>query len=362
VGCLRAIEALLDRSLLDMDIYVGISGGAFVTSLLACGVSPSEMYEEVTNPSGRPLGASARPIFRVGAREYLRRSLRAPSVLAHAVATALAGEGRNASDLAFSLLELLPPGLLDNSGIQEYLQRVFRSRGGDDRFDSLTRELYVVAVDLDTGAEVVFGDERHRQVPISQAVQASTALPGFYRPVRIGDRDFVDGGVTKTAHIDLAIRNGAELVICINPIVPILNDRGDGPLGGPLSRKGVGYVMDQVFRIMLHGRMQYGLRRYQAEYPNVDILLVEPLRDDMCMFSYNIMRYSARKVVAQHGYRSALGGFRDNLRQYRRVLKRHGIGLRDPQGLPPLPPVHPCRTAVGRRLASHLDLLDSKLG
>ena len=63
--------------------------------------------------------------------------------------------------------------------------------------------------------------------------------------------------------------------------------------------------VDQVLRIMLHGRMQYGMERYEAEHPDVDILLIEPTRDDMRMFRYNIMRYSARHIVAQHGYRSA---------------------------------------------------------
>ena len=60
-------------------------------------------------------------------------------------------------------------------------------------------------------------------------MQASTALPGLYRPVRIDGRDYVDGGVKKTAHINLAIRHGADLVICINPIVPIRNDGRGGP-------------------------------------------------------------------------------------------------------------------------------------
>ena len=46
--------------------------------------------------------------------------------------------------------------------------------------------------------------------------------------MRIGGRDYVDGGVKKTAHINLAIQNGADLVICINPIVPYLNDTTNG--------------------------------------------------------------------------------------------------------------------------------------
>ena len=155
---------------------------------------------------------------------------------------------------------------------------------------------------------------------MSKAVQASTALPGLYRPVRIEGRDFVDGGVKKTAHINLAIQKGADLVICVNPIVPI--DNRSGALSANLSSKGVTYVLDQVLRIALHGRMQYGLERYKAEHPEVDILLLEPTRDDLRMFSYNIMQTSARKSVAAHAYRST-------------VAVVHGAEGRAPAAAPP---------------------------
>ncbi len=359
IGCLRALEEILGRSVLDLDLYVGVSGGAFVTSLLANGIAPREMYDEVATRS--PFGASSAPLFRLGLPDLARRAVRAPRVVREALATAWPGEGRNLSDFAFSLLELLPAGLLDNSGIQEFLQGVFTSRGQSDRFDELARRLFVVAVDLDSGEAVPFGAEGHRDVPISRAVQASTALPGLYRPVRIGGRDYVDGGVKKTAHINLAIRHGADLVICINPIVPILNVGPNSPLHGHLSNKGLNYVLDQALRIMLHGRMQYGLERYQAEHPEVDILLIEPTRDDMRMFAYNIMRLGARKVVAEDGYRSVLSGFQKNRAAYARVLKRHGMRLGDPAAVPPIPVRRPQRSLVGRALAGSLDLLDDKL-
>ena len=362
IGCLRALEDLLDRSLLDFDIYVGVSGGAFVASLLANGISPIEMYDEIAYPRPRPLGVTGAPIFRVGASEYVRRALRAPQVLGEAVTTALGGEGRNAADFLFSLFRLLPSGVLDNSGIQEYLARVFKDRGRANRFDDLAHELYIVAVDLDTAEGVNFGEQGHRDVPISKAVQASTALPGFYRPVRIGAREYVDGGVHKTAHINLAIEHGADLVVCINPIVPMLNDASAGPLKGHLSREGIGFVLDQAFRIVLHGRMQYGLERYAAEHPEVDILLIEPMRDEMRMFSYNIMRYSARKAVARYGYRSLRNTFIRRQARFRKMLARHGIALKSPRLLPDKPPAHPYLSTMGRHLGASLALLETKLG
>ncbi len=361
IGALRALEALLDRSVLDFDIYVGVSGGAFVASLLASGISPVEMYDEVVTRAGRPFGVSAAPVFSLGLADLLKRTARAPRVLTDAVWTALTGEGRNLSDLALSMFELLPAGLLDTTGMQKYLAHLFASRGHQDSFDSLSRELYIVAVDLDDGTAVAFGEPDHRDVPISRAVQASIALPGLYRPVRIGGRDYVDGGVKKTAHINLAIRQGADLVVCINPIVPIHNDTRGGPLGGHLSNKGVTYVLDQALRIMLHGRMQYGLERYQVEHPDVDILLVEPQHDDMQMFSFNIMRMSARRLVAQHGYLSVAEAFARNRTAYTRVLKRHGIALGPRLGSQAAPAHRRRGSALARSLDSSLDRLSGKL-
>jgi predicted acylesterase/phospholipase RssA len=361
IGCLRALEELLDRSVVDLDLYVGISGGAFVASLLASGISPGEMYDEVTSRSRSPFGVTAAPLFRLGALEFLKRTTRAPRVLSRALKGLLVEKGHNLSDLAWSLFELLPPGLLDTSGIQEALHGMLAAYGHSDRFEDLTRPLFVVAVDLDRGAAVAFGDAEHRDVSISRAVQASAALPGLYRPVRIDGRDYVDGGVKKTAHINLAIQHGADLVICLNPLVPIQNPAVGGPLRGHLSNRGLTYVLDQVLRIVMHGRMEYGLERYRAEHPEVDILLLEPPGDDLRMFSYNIMRYSARRVLAEHGYRSVLRFFRENAAAYGDMLKRSGIGLRDPHAVPETPAAHPYRSPLARSLAVSLDRLDSRL-
>jgi predicted acylesterase/phospholipase RssA len=360
IGCLRAIEDMLDRSMLDLDLYVGVSGGAFVASLLAAGVSPYEMYNEVAGETHDPLGVADAPLFRLRLGEFLKSSSRAPRLLSSIAASTLRRDGQELADLALSLFQLLPAGLVDNSGIRDYIRGVLRQRGHADRFRDLRRALYIVAVDLDSGEALAFGEPGRRDVAISKAVQASTALPGLYQPVRIGGRDYVDGGVKKTAHINLAIRHGADLVIVVNPIVPIRNGHR-GPLDGPISRKGIGYVLDQVFRIMLHGRMEYGLERYRKEHPDVDILVLQPERDDMRMFSYNIMRYSARRVVAQHGYRSALAHFRRNRAAHARLLARHGIALRDLSRLPDQPSTSPYRSQVARNLGASLDFLVSRL-
>ena len=65
------------------------------------------------------------------------------------------------------------------------------------------KKLYISACDLDTAERAIFGSDENCEVTISQAVQASSALPLFYRPARINGIDYIDGGVRNTANIDI---------------------------------------------------------------------------------------------------------------------------------------------------------------
>ena len=79
------------------------------------------------------------------------------------------------------------------------------------------------------------------------------------------------------------------------------------------------------------------------------------------MFRYNIMRYSARRVVAEDGYRSVILAFRKHRAKYADLLRRHGIQMRNPFSLPETPR-HSYRSHVARTLSSSLERLSSKLG
>jgi hypothetical protein len=57
-------------------------------------------------------------------------------------------------------------------------------------------------------------------VPISKAVEASAALPGYYPPVKIDGRHYVDGALLKTLHASAALKEGVKLLFAINPLVP----------------------------------------------------------------------------------------------------------------------------------------------
>ena len=362
IGCLKALDETLDLDLTGLDFYVGVSGGAFVASLLASGFGPGEIYREVTTGGASPFGVPAASLFRLGVEEYGRRVLRLPKAALKAVQVLLSGDTSSPKDVLLPLLEVVPPGLLNNSGVEEYLRNLLARFNKTNAFEKLIAPLRIIAVDLDRGETVAFGDRRHRSVSISEAVQASTAFPGLYRPVRLKGRDYVDGGVTKTAHINLAIRQGADLVICINPLVPILNGAAKSSLG-PLASHGVDTVLGQVLRILIHGRFEYGMDRYRTEHPEVDILLIEPTRDDLTMFRYDIMRYSARKALTRHGRTSALETLKQRKSSLAKTLARHGVRFK-----PEAPAGHASerhadehKAQSAQSLAASLDLLERSL-
>ncbi len=362
IGCLKALDEALDLDLTRLDFYVGVSGGAFVASLLASGFGPGEIYREITTGGGSPFGVPAAALFRLGVAEYARRALRLPSAAFKAAKALLTGDTASPRDVLLPFLEVIPPGLLDNSGVRDFLQNLFARFNKTNEFAELRTPLRIIAVDLDRGETVAFGDRKHRTVTISEAVQASTALPGLYRPVRLKGRDYIDGGVTKTAHINLAIKAGADLVICINPLVPILNGATKSSLG-PLSSHGVDTVLGQVLRILIHGRFEYGMERYRTEHPEVDILLLEPTRDDLTMFRYDIMRYSARKALTRHGRLSALENLRDHKGKLSATLARHGVRFKNGPVVAPLYERHAeeHKAQSAQSLAAALDVLERSL-
>jgi len=77
--------------------------------------------------------------------------------------------------------------------------------------EKLKIPFYAVATDLESGQEMVFGKGN-----TGAAVRASCSIPGIFRPVRISDRTYVDGGVVSPVPVDAAKRLGADVVIAVD--------------------------------------------------------------------------------------------------------------------------------------------------
>lgn len=337
IGCLKALDGMLvNRRVNDFDIFVGTSAGSVVASALAFGVTPEELFKASIGAASNFGAFNRSSIFKINAIELFEKLLLAPKTIYQIFDSFR----KNRGDISFydSMLQLnhlIPSGIFDNSSLEKFIRDNFSRMGKEDSFRSLPKdkELYIIAVDLDTGERTIFGEASAKDVPISKAVTASCALPLLYKPVRIKGRDYIDGSILKTVHMDVPMHHGADLIICINPLVPVFNNpeaphhtlSADAPRH--LSQRGLLTVLDQVFRIAIHSRLQYGIEQYSEKFPEVDIILIEPDRTDYVMFFYNIMRYSARVLIAEHGFKKTREKLEERFSDYREIFLRHGIRI-----------------------------------
>lgn len=392
VGGLKALdECLVGRRVTEFDIYVGLSAGAFLATSLAAGITPDEMVETLEGTSRR--FAQLRPIdfYRPNLREMVLR----PSLFAARLATYLPGllidlismlpelpsragpaVRRLIDEPSYTHLEgllmelreevspkrelpglgaLIPSGLFDNAALERWLDANMKAVGMPNDFAELYREtgrrLFITATDLDTAERVVFGPEHDHGLTVSEAVQASSALPGFFRPARLHGVDYVDGGVRRTANIDVAVEQGADLVICYNPFRPFFNRAPRKGSRAPqfLADRGLSSVMNQVFRTMLHTRLALGLQAYlHDESFRGDILVIEARETDESFFDINPMVFWKRSEAVQHGFESVRSTLLDHADTLGPILERYGLHFELPRERAEEEPEPPSAAQGGR--------------
>ncbi len=325
-------ESIEGLDLNDLEIYVGVSAGAFIAANLANQLTTAQMCRAIvkTEPGEHPFVPETFLTPALG--EMLRRGADIPGLLLSALRDfALHPGDASLFESLARLARALPVGVFNNEPIRDYLAKIYSIKGRTDDFRRLQHRLIVVAADLESGQPVRFGETGFDGVPISRAVQASCALPGLYPPVQIDGRYYVDGVLLKTLHASVALEQGADLVLCVNPIVPVdmLHGVENGEMPhGFLVRRGLPTVMSQTFRTLIHSRLEIGLAAYASRYRGADVVLIEPERDDYRMFFTNIFRFSARRTVADHAYRATRRELLRRRAELEPVLARHGLRLR----------------------------------
>jgi predicted acylesterase/phospholipase RssA len=375
VGGLKALDDyLVDRKVADLDMYIGLSAGSMLAVSLAAGITPDEMVKVLEGTSGKLDQLTPLQFYNPNVREFalrpakflydlftyvpgvvfelVRQVPQLPEVVGPRLRAFLDKPNYTAAEeLAMALIEHvspsreipaltnhIPTGLFDNSSLERWLRRSLERMRMPNDFREFTRkrgrQLYVTACDLDTADRVIFGaDERH-EVSISQAVQASTALPIFYRPARIGGVDYVDGGIRNTANIDVAIEKGADLVICYNPFRPFLNridQEGQSryfAAGRYLSDRGMKMLINQVFRTLLHSRLRTALRGYLTdERFRGDIVVLEPREQDADFFAINPLAFWKRADAIRAGFESVRVTIEQNFDALEEVFARYGLRM-----------------------------------
>lgn len=319
VGALSALEAVLDGT--SFDIHVGTSSGAAVSAGLAAGVSVQRLYRALIDPADNFFPLERTHILSFDFGEWKHTIEAIVAAMRRGFATLVArSPAPMPSDVWEQLdrfFDAMPAGLFTLDRYERFLSEVFLRRRIPNSFRAIDKTLLITAVDLDSGKPVLFGDAGMDHVPVSLACAASMALPVFFSPVRVGERFYIDGGFGAANEIDVAREHGAELIVVVNPNVPVRPEDVSGGVptgygaGSSLRDKGLMWVYNQSMRANVHARLQNALERAAKDHA-VDVLVLQPDPTEALRFARNAASPGARREILQWAHRSA----RDKIKKW----------------------------------------------
>jgi len=282
----------------DADRIVGTSAGAMLAALLAAGVPPwfmvahsaGETFAGIRDASGRPAAEADRA---GGARFRVHRGCPKVGPGSWSLATrTLVRPHRHTPSATMS--GWLPRGLISTEPLREQVRRVVPSGWAPHP------GLWIIACDYATGRRVPFGRADAPPADLCDAVAASCAIPGFYLPVKIGGRSYVDGGMYSTSNLDVLRDDDLDLVICLNPTSSLHPIRALDPREWPTL----------LFRREAGRRLGREARRLRER--GVPVVLVQPLREDLETMSRNLMSTHNRNRVIAVARRTVARQLRDS--------------------------------------------------
>src|SRR4051812_10664752 len=307
---------------MSADRIVGTSAGSMIGALVASGVPPWFMvahsagrsFEGLVDREGRPAATADRaagatfryagglPPVGPGSWRLIADGLRSPN--RHRPAAMLAG--------------WLPRGFISNEPLKDTVRRVVHEGWTDHP------SFWAVACDYANGRRVAFGREDAPEAELADAVAASCAIPGFYRPVEIGGRRYVDGGLWSTSNLDILRNEELDVVICLHP-----TSSPPPPFAwNPAER------VASVFRTASGRRL--GAERKKLVAAGAEVVLIQPVGEDHAVMGPNLMSSKNRNPVIQTAIRTV----RDQLRRpgVRELLAELPEGpdykIREPDGPP----------------------------
>lgn len=278
IGALRALEDVTGWDPRTADVIVGTSAGSVLAALLGAGVGTMSLVNHQrgsSTPEDPPLAydhdATAalppRPRLRLGSRRLLLRSAQRRDTLG-------------------ALYAVLPEGRGSLGAVGTTVEAAAGSWAGHPA-------CWVVAVDYDEGDRVVFGRPEAPSAPISKAVMASCAIPGWFAPVDIDGRRYVDGGVHSVTSLDLLAGRGLDEVVVLAPMVSFAYDR---PRSLPMR-------LERAVRRMMTKRVLHEARLVRESGTAVTVL--GPGADDLAAFGANLMDPARRMKVLETSLRTS---------------------------------------------------------
>lgn len=301
VGALSALEQQEGFDCRDMEMIVGTSAGSITAALLGCGVPVEVMlrhqsgmpapgdpvidYDEEADSSG-PLPPM--PAFALGS----------PSLLAHTARHPL-----TVTPLA-ALSSVVPRGRGTLEPIAAILSGVLRGAGQPLDGWATHPSTWIVSMDYDSGKRIAFGRDGAPPAALPAAVTASCAIPGWYAPIEIGGRRYVDGGACSSTSLDLLAGHGLDEVFVIAPMVSFAYDTPSG-VAARLERR----VRRAITRRLLREaeKVQVGGTR---------VTMLGPGPDDLEAIGANLMDASRRDLVLSTALRTSAEVWRRDVDPY----------------------------------------------
>ena len=242
----------------------GLAIGAVILGLAGCAVpsgpAPAPVVQVKANPKppriGLALGGgAARGFAHIGVLQVLEEQGIKPDLIvgtsAGSLVATLYASGKTPKEMAdmamtmdeSSITDWMFPGrsLMKGEALAKYVQGFT----GGTQIENMRIPLGIVAADLNSGDPILF-----RKGSAGTAVRASSAVPGVFQPVKIGSKEYVDGGLVSPIPVHYAQQMGADLVIAV--------DISAIPEGQPT--KGAIDILMQTFNIMGHSISQYELK------------------------------------------------------------------------------------------------------
>ncbi|MDQ1617501.1 MAG: hypothetical protein QOE19_70 [Actinomycetota bacterium] len=285
IGALCAIGEVEGFDPHAADVIVGTSAGSVLAALLGAGLTAADLRD---HQRGLPLphevgldwdydrstgGAlPTRPRLGVGSPALLRRTIIRP---------------RQVPPLAV-LAALAPAG----TGTLAEVGRMVGSVAGEGGW--VQREgVWVVAMDYDSGRRTTFGRAGAPSAMLDEAVMASCAIPGWYAPVRIGGRRYVDGGTWSTTNVDVVAADGLDEVYVLAPMAAFVDDHPH-KLATRVERR----VRRQVTRRLLH-------EAGKVTRTGTAITVLAPGPEDLAVIGANMMDPTRRLDVLETSLRTS---------------------------------------------------------
>ena len=290
-GALAALNRVTGWDPREADCLVGTSAGAVFAALLAAGVSPARLL-----PPGRNVPQTDKSWILT--ELALQSSYRSAHWLPHAPLGSwrLALAGVLQAPSPWSLLQTLsgiaPAGRVSADPIVRTVRQAV-ARGW-----AAHPHCRIVATDYASGKRVVFGETGAPEAGLAEAVAASCAIPGFFEPVSINGRRYVDGGLHSLCNLDLLEAGDLDVVICFSAMTSRLGQERSAPLQRAV-RSLFGLAAEQL------DRQANALTRR-----GVDVVVLEPTAKDHAAMGANLMDVRRWGAVLKVALTSVAGQLR----------------------------------------------------